>query len=75
MHSITASHLRRELFSILDNVESGEVVEIKRHGKAVARLIAAEPQDWRGKMHSVPQLNGSSEEVFAPLDDVWGEYT
>jgi len=41
MNSISVSHARDELATLIDNVESGPV-EISRHGKTVAVMLSPE---------------------------------
>lgn len=38
---MTATRLKAELLSVLDEVANGEEVEITRHGRTIARLIPA----------------------------------
>jgi prevent-host-death family protein len=39
MREIQASEAKAHFFSLLDDVERGETLVIKRHGKAVARIV------------------------------------
>jgi prevent-host-death family protein len=41
MKDISFSEFRQNASSVLDLVEQGEEVEIRRHGKVVARLVPA----------------------------------
>ena len=75
MKSITITRLRRELFTIVEEVGRGETVEILRNGKAVARISPIENFDWRDRVHSVPKLLVNAESAFAPLDEEWKPYT
>ncbi len=51
MKTVTASEFRRNASAVLDLVENGEVVQVLRHGKAIAKIVpygAAEAQPaWR----------------------------
>jgi len=37
-HKVHATHLRKALYQILDEVEAGESILIERHGKVVAQI-------------------------------------
>ena len=49
MREIGAFEAKNKLGTLLDWVENGEEVLITRHGKAVARLVPAEPGFNRSK--------------------------
>ena len=49
MHEIGAFEAKNKLGTLLDWVEAGEEVLITRRGKAVARLVPAEPGFDRAK--------------------------
>lgn len=49
MREIGAFEAKNKLGTLLDWVENGEEVLITRHGKAVARLVPAEPGFNRAK--------------------------
>jgi prevent-host-death family protein len=49
MHEVGAFEAKNKLGTLLDWVESGEEVLITRHGKAVARLVPADPGIDRAK--------------------------
>jgi prevent-host-death family protein len=51
MRQIGAFEAKNTLGTLLDWVESGEEILITRHGKAVARLVPAEPGFDRAKAH------------------------
>ena len=74
MLTMTASKLRKELFHALERVAHGETVEVKWKGKKVARLTPANRGDWRESMGEQPTLTCSTDEAFAPLEDVWEEH-
>lgn len=75
MITVTATQFRAALFEYLDKVASGETIIIQRHNQQVARLTPMETVDWRTKMTQTVQLNVSEDELIAPLEDVWEEYT
>ncbi|MDN5751737.1 MAG: type II toxin-antitoxin system prevent-host-death family antitoxin [Nitrosospira sp.] len=49
MREIGAFEAKNKLGTLLDRVENGEEILITRHGKAVARLVPAEPGFNRAK--------------------------
>ena len=49
MHEVGAFEAKNTLGSLLDRVEQGEEVVITRRGKAVARLVPADPGPDRQK--------------------------
>jgi len=53
MREIGAFEAKNKLGTLLDWVENGEEVLITRHGKAVARLVPAEPAFNRAKARQV----------------------
>jgi prevent-host-death family protein len=75
MIRISATKLRNNLFDYLSKAASGETIIIQRNKREVARLVAAQPVDWREKMKIMPHLLVEPEELIKPLDDLWVEYT
>jgi prevent-host-death family protein len=53
MREIGAFEAKNKLGTLLDWVENGEEILITRHGKAVARLVPAEPGFNRAKARQV----------------------
>jgi len=45
MHTIALSEFRANASAMIDLVEKGETVRILRHGKAVAELVPARPEE------------------------------
>jgi prevent-host-death family protein len=45
MRSISASEAKAKFSEILSDVERGEVVEVTRHGKSIARIAPANADD------------------------------
>ena len=74
MVTMTASQLRRELYTALRIDSDGEPVSVNRRGREVARLMPAPSSDWRDTVRQQPRLQTSPEEAFAPMDDVWQGY-
>ena len=75
MIRVSATKLRNNLFDYLDKAASGETIIIQRNKHEVARLVAAQPVEWREKMKLTPRLLVEPEELIKPLDDIWAEYT
>ena len=48
MKTVTSSEFRKSASAVLDLVEKGEVVQVLRHGKAIAKIIPA------GREHAKP---------------------
>ena len=74
MVTMTASQLRKELFTALRLVSGGEPVTVKWKGQEVARLMPVPSSDWRESVRDKPRLLVPPDEAFAPMDDVWQEY-
>ena len=75
MKSISVTRLRREIFSVLDDVGRGEMVEVTRNGVPVASINPLNRFDWREKVEIVPYLLMAPDEAFAPLEEEWEPYT
>lgn len=71
MHTVNVTALRAGLFGVLDQVKRGEVVVVKRRGKAVAKIVPAEATNWREGVTVRTRLLVPAEKAFAPLDDLW----
>lgn len=52
MNSVTVSHAKNNLSKLINSVESGEKIHIKRNGKPVAVIISEE----RYQQLSMPQI-------------------
>ena len=51
MKSLNVRHIQHHLAAVLSDVEGGEVIEVRRRGRPVARIVplpsaAAPPSDW-----------------------------
>lgn len=75
MIKTTATNLRKNLFEYLDRAEAGETIVIQRNNKEIARIVGNPISDWRDNTKEELTLLVSPEELLAPLDDVWEEYT
>jgi prevent-host-death family protein len=62
---MTATELKARILTVLDDVGGGEVVEITKHGRVVARLVPA-----RGAHALQGKLAGLARSV-APDDDLF----
>jgi len=63
---MTATEVKAKILSLLDEVETGQEVEITRHGRTIARLVsAAGPHALRGKLAGIAMTAGSDEDLFA----------
>ena len=79
MDTVSLAEAKAQLSKLLDRVESGKDVVITRHGRAVARVIAAErpkePVDVDGLAEfrkSMPPWRKSSAELIREMrDDGW----
>ncbi len=62
---MTATEVKAKILALLDEVSSGEEVEITKHGRLVARLVpAAGPGSLGGKLVGVAKTVADDEEVF-----------
>jgi len=62
---MTATEVKAKILGLLDQVSSGEDVEITKHGRLVARLVpAAGPRSLEGKLKGVAITVADDEDVF-----------
>ena len=62
---LTASEAKAKLLSLLDEVAAGDVIEITKHGKPVARLVPANsPHALRGRFAGIAATVGDEEDLF-----------
>ncbi len=62
---MTATEVKAKILGLLDQVSSGEDVEITKHGRLVARLVpAAGPRSLEGKLKDVAITVADDEDVF-----------
>ena len=67
--TVTATEAKAKILALLDEVESGEEVEITRHGRTVARLVPARPAArLRGLFAGQVRQTVSDDELMAPID-------
>lgn len=66
--SVTATEAKAKILALLDEVESGEEIEITRHGRIVARLVPARPSArLRGMFAGQVRQAVSDDELLAPV--------
>ena len=64
--SISATELKATILSVLDDVAAGEVVEISKRGRTIARLVPATgPAGLRGRFVGVAATTSDEEGLFA----------
>jgi prevent-host-death family protein len=62
---LTATEAKAKILALLDEVESGDEVEITKHGRTVARLVPARgPQTLRANLVGVAMSVVPDEELF-----------
>jgi len=62
---MTATEVKAKILGLLDQVSSGEDVEITKHGRLVARLVPATgPRLLEGKLKDVAITVADDEDVF-----------
>ena len=76
MHAMSLAQAKAHLSELLNTVESGEEVVITRHGRAVARVVPANPlkqplplQRLAELRQQVPAWKNSSAELLRELRD------
>jgi len=63
---VTATEAKAKILSLLDEVASGQDVEITRHGRTVARLVpAAGPHALKGALRGIAMTAATDEDLFA----------
>jgi len=67
--TVTATEAKAKILALLDEVESGEEIEITRHGRPVARLVPARPAArLRGMFAGQVRQTVGDDELMAPID-------
>jgi len=68
---MTATEAKARILALLDEVESGDEVEITKHGRTVARLVPASgPNALKASLAQVAMTAATDEELFA-TDAAW----
>jgi prevent-host-death family protein len=66
VRQVTATRAKAQLLALLDEVQSGESVEITRHGRVIARIVPASgAHALRGRHAGVVTSNAEDEELFS----------
>jgi prevent-host-death family protein len=72
--SVTATEAKAKILALLDEVESGEEIEITRHGRTVARLVPARPSArLKGMFAGQVRQAVTDDELLAPIDGWFDE--
>jgi len=62
---MTATEVKARILALLDEVASGEEIEITKHGRTVARLVPAQgPHGLRGRFTGVAMTSSEEEGLF-----------
>lgn len=68
---LSATNAKATILALLDQVAEGEVVEITKHGRTVARLVPARgPHALRGMLAGTAMTAAEDEQLFA-TDATW----
>jgi prevent-host-death family protein len=62
---MTATEVKAKILALLDEVANGEEIEITKHGRTVARLVAATgPQALKGCLAGLAISAASDDDLF-----------
>lgn len=72
MKTVQATELKAKLSAILGDVERGEVVEITRHGKPIARVVPLEDayERRRKAIQAIRDLKKSGQKTGMTVEDI-----
>lgn len=63
---MTATELKAKVLSLLDEVANGDEIEITKHGRTIARLVAARgPSAGPGRLREVAMSAADDEDLFS----------
>jgi prevent-host-death family protein len=69
---VTATEAKAKILSLLDDVASGDEIEITRHGRTVARLVPARgPHSLIGKFRGLASTAVVDEELLFSTGEAW----
>lgn len=69
---VTATEAKAKILALLDEVETGEEVEITRHGRLVARLVPARRgTGLRGRFEGLVTTAVADDELLFSTGEVW----
>jgi prevent-host-death family protein len=67
---MTATEVKAKILGLLDDVADGEEIEITKHGRTVARLVAATgPHALKGRLAGVAMTAAEDDELFSTGED------
>jgi prevent-host-death family protein len=76
MRSVPATELKSKLSAILGDVERGEVIDVTRHGKTIARISPAEESERRKRVlkaiEDMEALRKSRPPTGLTIEDILG---
>lgn len=62
---LTATETKAKILSLLDDVASGDEIEITKHGRTVARLVpAAGPRGLKGSFAGIAVTAANDDDLF-----------
>ncbi|WP_343709619.1 type II toxin-antitoxin system prevent-host-death family antitoxin [Mycobacterium sp.] len=62
---MTATEVKAKILALLDDVADGEDVEITKHGRTVARLVAATgPHALKGRLAGMAMTAADEDQLF-----------
>ena len=63
---MTATEFKARALALLDEVATGDEIEITKHGRTIARLVGARgPRALRGRLADVSRSVGDDESLFS----------
>ena len=66
MTKMTATEVKAKFLALLDDFAAGEEVEITKHGRTIARLVAATgPNALKGSLVGLAVTASNEEELFS----------
>lgn len=66
MTKMTATEVKAKFLALLDDFAAGEEVEITKHGRTIARLVAATgPNALKGSLVGMAVTASNEEELFS----------
>lgn len=66
VRQMTATDLKARLLAALDDVAQGDVIEITKHGRTIARLVPAQgPHALKGRLAEVAVTVADDDELFS----------
>lgn len=62
---MTATEVKAKILALLDDVAAGEEIEVTKHGRTVARIVAATgPHVLKGRFSDVAMSTAEDEDLF-----------